>query len=216
MAKEVFQRTKPHVNVGMLDAIGTKTLKLNASGPEVKKLQAFLIKETKVKLNPSGTFDAATEDAVKRWQKKNKLKADGVFDPAKAIAALSGGDSGGGGGGVEVRGWDPVKKKAITGKPKAAGAGGGDGGGGGAGRNDMRQFKSTCGHLLNTKKQLRAMLVHLDRAEKMFKQMVTDDAKVSIRPAEFHKEQERLAHELAHVLQQYNQTSWEFLKERAK
>jgi len=184
MAKEQFQRTKPHVNIGVISAIGTKTLKLNASGPEVKKLQAFLIKEMKVKLDVSGRFDAATEDAVRRWQKKNELKADGVFDP-KAII---------GGAKMEL-----VK----GGKAEPTGD---------AGKNDMRHFKSTMGHLLNARKQLRALQAHLDRAEKLFKQAAADGGRMPIKPAEFHKQQQLLAHELAHVLQQYNAASAEFIK----
>jgi predicted chitinase len=47
-------------------------LKLGSNGEDVKKLQ------TKLGLNPDGDFGKNTETAVKKWQKDNGLKDDGV------------------------------------------------------------------------------------------------------------------------------------------
>lgn len=47
-------------------------LKLGSNGEEVKKLQQ------KLGLNPDGNFGPSTETSVKKWQKDNGLKDDGV------------------------------------------------------------------------------------------------------------------------------------------
>ncbi len=47
-------------------------IKLGSSGEEVKKIQI------KLGLNPDGDFGRNTETAVKKWQKDNGLKDDGV------------------------------------------------------------------------------------------------------------------------------------------
>jgi hypothetical protein len=49
--------------------------KLGSKGPAVQLIQAVL------KVTESGNFDAPTEAAVKAWQTKNGLKADGVVGP---------------------------------------------------------------------------------------------------------------------------------------
>lgn len=48
-------------------------LKIGSVGEDVKKLQ------TKLGLNPDGSFGAITEAKVKEWQALNKLKADGLI-----------------------------------------------------------------------------------------------------------------------------------------
>ena len=55
-------------------------LKLGSKGENVKLLQSFL------KLNPDGDFGPKTENAVKKWQKLNGLKDDGVVGPKTWVA----------------------------------------------------------------------------------------------------------------------------------
>jgi len=86
-------------------------LKLNATGADVKKLQQMLNKQVKAGLKVSGTFDAATEKALKDFQKKNKLKPDGQAGP-KTMAALA-----------SVAGAAAGVGAAMTGIGAAAGAG---------------------------------------------------------------------------------------------
>jgi hypothetical protein len=74
-------------------------LRLNSQSENVKVLQTFLNSTgyviAKTGLNSpgheTGRFDAATETAVKKWQKDNGLKADGIVGPvtwgAMAIAS---------------------------------------------------------------------------------------------------------------------------------
>jgi peptidoglycan hydrolase-like protein with peptidoglycan-binding domain len=55
-----------------------KLLKLGDSGSEVKKLQTALNDAgAKPKVKTDGKFDSTTEEAVKAFQKQNKLKVDG-------------------------------------------------------------------------------------------------------------------------------------------
>jgi len=62
--------------------------KNGSSGGEVKKLQEMLIAaQAKPKIKATGKFDGPTEEALKYFQKKNKLKPDGVATP-KIFAAL--------------------------------------------------------------------------------------------------------------------------------
>jgi hypothetical protein len=57
----------------------TPTLKRGQAGPSITKLQKLLrAKNVKGAPKPSGYFNKATENAVKRFQKKKGLKADGI------------------------------------------------------------------------------------------------------------------------------------------
>ena len=56
-------------------------LKLGSKGEEVKKLQS------KLGLTPDGVFGKSTENALKNWQAKNRLVADGVAGP-KTLSML--------------------------------------------------------------------------------------------------------------------------------
>ena len=54
-------------------------LKKGSTGPEVVKIQkALATGKIKPVVKPNGKFDAKTEEAVKAFQKKNKLKEDGI------------------------------------------------------------------------------------------------------------------------------------------
>jgi hypothetical protein len=64
------------------------TLRLGATGADVKALQALLVKGS-AKLAVDGTFGPKTEAAVKDFQRKRKLAADGIVGP-RTWAALEG------------------------------------------------------------------------------------------------------------------------------
>jgi putative chitinase len=51
------------------------TIKLGSKGVEVEKLQKYL------NISVNGIFDGNTEDSLKKWQKSNGLKDDGVAGP---------------------------------------------------------------------------------------------------------------------------------------
>lgn len=59
-----------------------KYFKKNDSGLEVMKVQAFLNWSMKSKLNINGIYNQATINAVKKFQKRVGLKADGLFGSA--------------------------------------------------------------------------------------------------------------------------------------
>lgn len=65
-------------------------LKKGSKGPEVRKLQEALNKNGS-KLTVDGDFGKNTEDAVKKFQKKAKLKADGKVGPMTEAALKAGG-----------------------------------------------------------------------------------------------------------------------------
>jgi L,D-transpeptidase catalytic domain/Putative peptidoglycan binding domain len=56
----------------------SSVLKKGMKGPEVKKLQTILTKKGYSTKGIDGVFGPATEAAVKKFQKANKLKADGI------------------------------------------------------------------------------------------------------------------------------------------
>jgi len=56
------------------------TIKLGASGPAVKQVQQLLARVGAARLKVSGEFDAATEAAVKTFQKQQKVAASGEVD----------------------------------------------------------------------------------------------------------------------------------------
>lgn len=63
--------------------VGDRTVRRGSSGPTVKKLQTLLRgKHVKGAPRPSGFFNLATSRAVKRFQKKHHLTADGIVGPA--------------------------------------------------------------------------------------------------------------------------------------
>ncbi len=62
-------------------------LKLGSTGEDVKRLQARLKEVNYYSGEVSGTFDAATENAVREYQKHNRLGVDGKVGP-KTIASL--------------------------------------------------------------------------------------------------------------------------------
>lgn len=63
-------------------------LKLNSKGSDVKKWQYFLAGLGYVKVKADGHFGAITEAATKDFQKKNKLKADGVAGQLTLLKAM--------------------------------------------------------------------------------------------------------------------------------
>lgn len=125
-----------------------RTLKLGLEGDDVKKLQAEL------GIDQTGKFDAKTEQAVKDYQAKSNLTADGVAGP-KTIASINskaattpatqaGGanQNGGNGGGSPIGntvGGKPIATntggQAGQGQPGNTQAGGGTGTGTGTGTN---------------------------------------------------------------------------------
>jgi hypothetical protein len=70
-------------------------LKMGSKGSEVKNLQKALNSHLRPspKLAESGDFDAATEEAVKNFQKQSSLKVDGIAGK-DTLAALSNGGAG--------------------------------------------------------------------------------------------------------------------------
>lgn len=69
--------------VTALERINTSapTLRKGSKGEWVKKMQKVL------GTTPDGDFDSGTERAVKEWQKKNRLTADGIVGP-QTLAAM--------------------------------------------------------------------------------------------------------------------------------
>ena len=55
-----------------------RSLSRGARGADVRQLQRFLVRAGSYKGRVSGRFDVATEAAVKRWQRKLGVAADGV------------------------------------------------------------------------------------------------------------------------------------------
>lgn len=95
-------------------------LKIGSKGSEVKKLQVALNKNVKPspKLKTDGAFGPNVDRAVRTFQKKNKLKVDGIVGP-KTLAKLNPPKGGGGAAG---------KGGAPDSKGGARGRGGGNGG----------------------------------------------------------------------------------------
>lgn len=71
-------------------------LRIGSRGNDVKKLQEGLNKAMKPspKLKPDGEFGSVTDKAVREFQKKNKLKPDGIVGP-KTMAMIDQGGAGG-------------------------------------------------------------------------------------------------------------------------
>ena len=61
--------------------LGERTLGVGSSGEDVRTLQAILEARRYGPVEVSGTFDAATEAAVKRFQKDAGLAVDGLVGP---------------------------------------------------------------------------------------------------------------------------------------
>ncbi|MBY0098125.1 peptidoglycan-binding protein [Mesobacillus maritimus] len=57
-------------------------------GADVKKLQQILTNKGYSTKGTDGIFGSNTEAAVKKFQKANKLKADGIVGPATKKALL--------------------------------------------------------------------------------------------------------------------------------
>ncbi|MFN3868432.1 MAG: peptidoglycan-binding domain-containing protein [Hyphomicrobiaceae bacterium] len=66
----------------------TRTLRRGDSGEDVKALQ-FLLNELGYELELDGNYGRGTQNAVRDFQKKNKLKADGNFGPDTATVLLA-------------------------------------------------------------------------------------------------------------------------------
>lgn len=61
----------------------TKTLSLGSRNSEVLAMQKLLVAQKLLPIgSDTGYFGPATQKALKAWQKKNKLQANGVFGPA--------------------------------------------------------------------------------------------------------------------------------------
>jgi hypothetical protein len=61
--------------------LGERTLSAGTSGSDVRTLQAILAARHYGPLAVTGTFDAATEASVRRFQQEARLAADGVVGP---------------------------------------------------------------------------------------------------------------------------------------
>ena len=73
-AQPAAYKTAPPANGSLFQFPGADQ-KLGSKGPAVQLIQAVL------KISENGNFDAATDAAVKAWQSKNGLKADGIVGP---------------------------------------------------------------------------------------------------------------------------------------
>ena len=60
---------------------GKLVMKNGSKGDSVKELQKFLNDKLGLKLTADGKLGAKTVAAIKKWQKENGLKADGVVGP---------------------------------------------------------------------------------------------------------------------------------------
>ena len=60
------------------DVPSFRSLARRATGADVRQLQRFLVRAGSYKGKVSGSFDAATEASVKRWQRELGVTADGV------------------------------------------------------------------------------------------------------------------------------------------
>ena len=91
-------------------------LKLGSKGEQVKILQEFL------ELKPDGDFGPKTENAVKQWQAKNKLVADGIVGPATwnamGIASTDISESKGDNGKIEIKEYLLPTKEYLKGPTK--------------------------------------------------------------------------------------------------
>jgi putative peptidoglycan binding protein len=87
-----------------------KALKTGDRGPDVKDLQKAL-NDAGMKLKVDGQFGPATDEAVKAFQKKNKLKPDGIAGKDTMQKLSTGGESKGGSsaGGDAKSGEDNIK-----------------------------------------------------------------------------------------------------------
>jgi len=157
-------------------------LKLNASGPDVKNLQKTLNKVAKAGLKVSGTFDAATEKALKAFQKKHKLKPDGQTGPM-TMAALAMADGAAAVGGAVAASGKKVGK-AVAGAGKAVGKavkGAADAAGNAALKGQTKLTKSVKAALGNARKVHDANVKLLDMYEKKLKELQDDSSLVQFR-----------------------------------
>jgi putative peptidoglycan binding protein/rare lipoprotein A (RlpA)-like double-psi beta-barrel protein len=61
--------------------LGERTLTVGSTGPDVRTLQAILAARDYGELEVTGTFDAPTATAVKRFQQEAGLAVDGIVGP---------------------------------------------------------------------------------------------------------------------------------------
>jgi peptidoglycan hydrolase-like protein with peptidoglycan-binding domain len=61
--------------------LGERVLSEGSEGPDVRTLQSILEARAYGKLDVTGRFDAATTEAVRRFQREAGLQADGVVGP---------------------------------------------------------------------------------------------------------------------------------------
>jgi rare lipoprotein A (peptidoglycan hydrolase) len=61
--------------------LGQRTLTVGSTGPDVRTLQAILAAREYADLEATGTFDAATAAAVKRFQQEAGVAVDGIVGP---------------------------------------------------------------------------------------------------------------------------------------
>lgn len=74
-AQPAAYKTTPATSTSLFQYPGTPQ-RLGSEGPATQLIQAI------VRAPETGKFDAATDRAVKAWQTKNGLKADGIVGPA--------------------------------------------------------------------------------------------------------------------------------------
>ena len=85
----VLAKTKEKIKEKMApDVQITKTLRRGDTGEEVRALQNLLA-DHGYDIDIDGNFGRGTRDAVKKFQRKNGLEADGVVGPATLAALVS-------------------------------------------------------------------------------------------------------------------------------
>ena len=79
--------------------MASAVLKKGASGATVKAAQRALAKRLKLDIEPDGKFGPTTEEHVRAFQKKHKLKVDGILGPKTMAALMPASATGGAGAG---------------------------------------------------------------------------------------------------------------------
>ncbi len=130
-----------------------KPLKLRSSGDDVKRVQAFLKKKLKANIKVDGKFTPETEEAVRAFQERNKLKVDGIIGP-KTFAMIG------------KQGGEAPGDESGDGKRSKPGGRGGDGGSAASGKGETRMLKELKARLDHTRRSAESILKVMDQADK--------------------------------------------------